>query len=230
MSFVMENGKHGQSESKDKIIAIYSDFMTRITQYEELASTGSRLLCGFQQALGFLQRPPIDKTSTLVDRIIKAHGSRRVLSYVEAGCMNSHDSSQNVSKLHTCHLGLLDYIKKGKLLIDVLECLLDDAASVVQIANVKGDDVKCSSDSVFSLSHEEEVPSSDLSQPEDFATAMAVIYSMVKQDYTMQVQIVSSLNHKSSPGELETYCQMWSLRPFVDDDMMHRAWRLVPKP
>ncbi|KAK6144776.1 hypothetical protein DH2020_021596 [Rehmannia glutinosa] len=55
---------------------------------------------------------------------------------------------------------------------------------------------------------------------------MAIIYSMVKQDYTMQVRIVSSLNHKSSPGELETYCQMWSLRPFVDDDIMHKAWSL----
>lgn len=131
--------------------------------------------------------------------------------------------------MHTCHLGLLDYINKGKIVINELECLLDDAAAVVQIANEKNDEVKCCSDSVVSLTHEEEVPSSDLSQPEDFASAMAIIYSMVKQDYTMQVQIVSSLNHKSSPGELETYCQMWSLRPFVDDDVMHRAWRLVPK-
>lgn len=94
----MENGKHQQSELKNKIIAIYSDFMTRITQFEELVSTGSSLLCGFQQALGFLGRPPIDKISTLVESIIEAHGSRRVLSYVEAGCINSYDSSQNVSK------------------------------------------------------------------------------------------------------------------------------------
>lgn len=33
------------------------------------------------------------------------------------------------------------------------------------------------------------MPSSDLSKPEvvDYATTMAIIYSMVKQDYTMQV-------------------------------------------
>ncbi|KAL8518024.1 hypothetical protein ACS0TY_009351 [Phlomoides rotata] len=85
--------------------------MTRITQYEELVSTRSRLLCGFQQALGFLERPPIDKTSTLVDRIIKAHGSRRVFSYVEAGCMNSHDSSQNVSKCKSVKKVLLWFFK-----------------------------------------------------------------------------------------------------------------------
>lgn len=47
---------------------------------------------------GFLGRPPINKTSTLVESIIKAHGSKRVLSYVEAGCVNTHDSVRNVSK------------------------------------------------------------------------------------------------------------------------------------
>lgn len=47
---------------------------------------------------GFLQRAPIDKASTLVERILSAHGSRRVLSYFEAGCANSHDSVQHVSK------------------------------------------------------------------------------------------------------------------------------------
>ncbi|KAL0297851.1 UNVERIFIED_CONTAM: hypothetical protein Scaly_3081100, partial [Sesamum calycinum] len=94
----MENEGHGHSGSKDEIIKIYSEFMLRITKFEELVSIGSRLLLGFHQALGFLVRPPIDKTSSLVERIIKAHGSTRVLSYVEAGCLNTHDSVQNVSK------------------------------------------------------------------------------------------------------------------------------------
>ncbi|KAI3470467.1 hypothetical protein Pfo_027130 [Paulownia fortunei] len=225
----MENGEYVQSESMDKIIKINSDFMMRITKFEELVSIGSRLLVGFQQALGFLGRPPINKTSTMVERIIKAHGSRRVLSYVEAGCVNTHDSVQNVSKLHTCHLGLQDHINKAKIVVNELECLLDDAASVVQTAKEKDEDVNRNLDSFITSSDEEEVPSSDLAKPEvaDYATMMAIIYSMVKQDYTMQVRIVSSLNYKSSPGELETYCQMWSLRPFVDDDIMHKAWSLV---
>ncbi|GFP82844.1 hypothetical protein PHJA_000427500 [Phtheirospermum japonicum] len=211
----MENGESRQSESKDKIIKVYSDFMTRVTQLEELVSMGSRLLVGFQQALGFLGRPPVDKTSTLVERIIKAHGSRRVLSYVEAGWVNSHDSVQNVSK--------------SKTVVSELECLLDDAASVVQTANEKDEDVNYSLDSLIISSDEEELPISDPSKPEvtDYAAMMAIIYSMVKQDYTMQVRIVSSLNHKSSAGELDTYSQMWSLRPFVDDDVMHKAWKLV---
>ncbi|KAL0340738.1 UNVERIFIED_CONTAM: hypothetical protein Sradi_4590600 [Sesamum radiatum] len=111
-----------------------------------------------------------------------------------------------------------------------LENLLDDAASIVQTAKEKYEDINHNLDSVITSSDKEEVPLSDLSTPKvtDYATMMAIIYSMVKQDYTMQVRIVSSLNLKSSPGELETYCQMWSLRPFVDDDIMHRAWSLVP--
>ncbi|XP_057797095.1 uncharacterized protein LOC131013101 isoform X2 [Salvia miltiorrhiza] len=241
----MENGEFRQSESKEKIVAIYSDFMRRIGQYDELVSTGSRLVVSFQQALGFLGRAPIDKTSTLVERIINAHGSRRVLSYFEAGCANSHDRVQNVSKLHTCHVGLQDYTSKAKEVVDELEFLLGNAASVVQTSKAKGgDDISFNSDSCITSSlqtakeKDEDIScnldscitSIDQERPDvaDYASMMAIIYSMVKQDHTMQVRIVSSLNHKSSQGELETYCQMWSLRPFVDDDIMHKAWNLVP--
>lgn len=94
----MDIEEYLQIESKEKIISIYSDFMMRITQFEELVSVSSRFLVSFQQAIGFLQRAPIDKASTLVERILSVHGSRRVLSYFEAGCANSHDSVQHVSK------------------------------------------------------------------------------------------------------------------------------------
>ncbi|KAK4403881.1 hypothetical protein Sango_0756700 [Sesamum angolense] len=182
----MENEEHGHSESKDEIIKIYSEFMLRITKFEELVSIGSRLLLGFHQAL----------------------------------------------EVQTCHIGLKDHMNKAKIVMNELENLLDDAASIVQTAKEKYEDINHNLDSVITSSDKEEVPLSDLSTPKvtDYATMMAIIYSMVKQDYTMQVRIASSLNLKSSPGELETYCQMWSLRPFVDDDIMHRAWSLVPKP
>lgn len=61
----------------------------------------------------------------------------------------------------------------------------------------------------------------------DYAAMMGIIYAMLKQDYTMQEKIVSSLNLKSSAGELESYCLMWSLRPFVNDEIMFQAWKLV---
>lgn len=132
--------------------------------------------------------------------------------------------------MHTCHLGIQDVINKAKVVIDELESLLGVAASVVQTSKEKDEDAGCNLDSCITSSGQEEAPSSAVSRPEvaDYASTMAIIYSMVKQDYTMQVRIVSSLNCKSSQGELDTYCQMWSLRPFVDDEVMLKAWSLVP--
>lgn len=63
--------------------------------------------------------------------------------------------------------------------------------------------------------------------PAECGSFMAVIYSMVKEDYVMQERIVSALNLKTPAGELDGYCTMWSLRPFVDDDVVHRALGLM---
>jgi hypothetical protein len=43
----------------------------------------------------------------------------------------------------------------------------------------------------------------------------------------MQDKIVRSLSLKSSSGELETYSLMWSLRPFVEDEIVNRAWKWI---
>ncbi|PIN06964.1 hypothetical protein CDL12_20475 [Handroanthus impetiginosus] len=227
----MGNGEDGQTQSKDEIIQIFSDFMARIAKFDELVSMGSKLLVGFQQALGFMVQPSISKTSALVEHIIKAHNSERVRSYVEAGCINYYDGEQNLTKLHTCSIGLLDYINKAKVVVDELECLVGDVASAVETANRKDEDVNHDLDSRISSNDEEEIPLSDHSKPgvAEYAATMAIIYHMMKQDYTMQVRIVSSLGAHSSPGELETYCQMWFLRPFIDDEIMHEAWSLVPQ-
>lgn len=132
--------------------------------------------------------------------------------------------------MRTCHLGLQDFINKAEIVVNELESLLEVAASAVQTSKEKDEDISCSLESCITSSDQEEAPSKGISRPEvaDYASMMAIIYSMVKQDYTMQVRIVSSLCHKSSQGELETYCQMWSLRPFVDDEIMRKAWNLVP--
>ncbi|KAG6404642.1 hypothetical protein SASPL_136894 [Salvia splendens] len=257
----MESGEHLQRESKEEIVAIYSDFMMRIAQFDELVPVGSRFLVSFQQALGFLRRPPIDKTSTLVERILNAHRTRRFLSYFEAGCANNLDRQ----------IVETEYDAAAKVVVDELESFLGNAASVVQTANDNNrednsfNSVLCiaSSEQTATEKDEEDMSSNlnsfitstdqDQGRPdlENYGSMMAFIYSMVKQDYTMQVdvlrlllattitrrfltyralqdRIVSSLNLKCSQEELETYCQMWSLRPFVDDDMVRRAWNLVP--
>nr|GMC47707.1 uncharacterized protein LOC109190702 [Ipomoea batatas] len=227
-SFRMENQEDGpMHEYREKILHIFSDFMTRVALFEELLSVGNRLLVGFQQGLEYVQRPPIEKKSELVERIIRDNETKRLLSYIEAGYKNTND------EVHACHLGLQDHKAKAKYLVDELACLLDDAAALVQSANnslpcMLDRDTNSNLNSGATSTDREEVPSCVL-KPEvtDIATMMAVIFAMVKKDYVMQEKIVSSLNLKSSSGELESYCLMWSLRPFVDDEIMQRAWKLV---
>ncbi|XP_060201374.1 uncharacterized protein LOC132629955 isoform X3 [Lycium barbarum] len=224
---------------KHKISHTFSDFMIsslyfRITKFDELAEVGSRLLVGFQQGLEYLRRQPIEKYSELVERIIRDNETDRLSSYIEAGCLNAHDSVQNMSKLHTCHLGLQDHVNKAKCVVDELACLLKDAEAVVQSINCclaqKGElNVGNGKDLLETSDDEEEASSVDSLKHVviDTATLMAIVYSMVKSDYTMQEKIVSSLNLTSPSGELDSYSSMWSLRPYIDDEIMHKAWKLV---
>lgn len=218
-------------ELKEKVSNIFQDFLTRITKLEELAGIGSRLLNGYQQALEFLRRPPIDETSQLIKNIIKANETKRVKSYIEAGCINVHDSIQNTNKLHTCLLGLHNHLSKAKSLLNELEHLLEDVSGAIQTANgclppLKIED--CSDQLSQQITSDQS--SFELGELEmtNYAVLMGIIYSMVKQDYVMQERIVNSLNLKSLSGELESYCVMWSLRPFIMDEVMHHVWRLIP--
>ncbi|KAJ6421576.1 hypothetical protein OIU84_028865 [Salix udensis] len=222
-------------ELKEKVSNIFQDFLIRVTKLEELAGIGSRLLNGYQQALEFLRQPPIDETSQLIKNIIKANETRRVKSYIEAGCVNVHDSIQNTNKckrkLHTCLLGLHNHLSQAKTLLNELENLLEDSSGAIQTANgclppLKNED--CGDQLYQQITTDQS--SLDLGEHEmtNYAVLMGIIYSMVKQDYVMQDKIVHSLNLKSLSGELESYCVMWSLRPFIMDEVMHHAWRLIP--
>lgn len=55
---------------------------------------------------------------------------------------------------------------------------------------------------------------------------MILVHNMLKLDYAMQEKIVRTLSLKSSSPELEGYCLMWELRPYVDDDLMNLAWKM----
>ncbi|XWS29638.1 hypothetical protein CRYUN_Cryun24cG0046600 [Craigia yunnanensis] len=240
-----EEDKKLKGDTKEKIFQIFKDFLTRVAKIDELVAVGGRLLTGFQQGLEFLRRPPINKTSMLIENIIKANETKRLKSYLAAGCINSHDSAENMSKLSTCLLGLRDHLIKVKCLLNELKCLLEDATAAMQTANEHLSPL-LDKESVDGLVPQEsngevgfvlqlflfvdEMASSHLQEPEvtDYAALMGIIYSMVKQDYVMQDKIVTSLNLKSSSGELESYCLMWSLQPYVNDQIMHLAWKLVP--
>jgi hypothetical protein len=87
---------------------------------------------------------------------------------------------------------------------------------------------------------------------------MVIVRNMLKLDYAMQVirahvsecylfaghvspfwlkkylplplqeKIVNALSLKTSSSELQGYCLMWDLRPFMEDDVMHLAWKMCP--
>ncbi|XP_028079886.1 uncharacterized protein LOC114281581 [Camellia sinensis] len=226
--FRMESEEHIlMSELNEKIFQIFSDFMTRVIKFEELVAVGSRLLVGFHQRLEFIRRPPINKTSELIERIFRANETRRVLTYVEAGCVNAHDSIQNISNLHTCQLGLHDHLSKGssaranqapdysKCIVNELEGLVKEVTGAMRTAN---ESKPLSQDKVTqdefgpeaTLYDKEETVSSELPKPEhtDYAAMMSVIYSMVKLDYIMQV--LSSLM-LCDISNLKIYCLLFDL-------------------
>uniref|UniRef100_A0A2P2KDZ7 Uncharacterized protein MANES_13G105100 n=1 Tax=Rhizophora mucronata TaxID=61149 RepID=A0A2P2KDZ7_RHIMU len=226
-----EEGKL-KANLKEKVFQTLKDFLTGVTKLEELGAIGSKFLSSFRQGLEFLRRPPINSKSELIAEILKANETKRLKSYVAAGCVTSHNSIQNTSKLNTSILGLHDHLSKAKSILNELEHLLDDLAGSIQTVNgclsaLKNKD-SSGLDPLTSF-NEEEISSSDLQELEitDCAALMSIIYSMVKQDYVMQERIVTSLNLKSSSEELESYCLMWSLHPFINDDIMLQAWNLV---
>ncbi|KAL7190812.1 hypothetical protein ACSBR2_022986 [Camellia fascicularis] len=168
------------SELNEKIFQIFSDFMSRVTKFEELVAVGSRLLVGFHQGLEFLCRPPINKTSELIERIFKANETKRVLTYVESGCINAHDSIQNISN--------------SKCLVVELEGLVKEVTVAMQATNeskphLQGKVTQFEFGPEATMYDKEEIVSSELQKPEvtDYAAMMGSIYSMVKLDYIMQV-------------------------------------------
>ncbi|XP_022775063.1 uncharacterized protein LOC111317025 isoform X3 [Durio zibethinus] len=187
-----EEDKKLEGETKEKVFQIFKDFFTRVAKLDELVAVGGRLLTGFQQGLEFLRRPPINKTSKLIENIIKANETKRLKSYFEVGCITSHDSVENMSKLRTCLLGLHDHLIKVKSLLNDLKCLLEDATAALQTANEQLSPL-LDKESVERLdpqenNGEDEMASSQLQEPQvtDYAALMGIIYNMVKQDYAMQ--------------------------------------------
>uniref|UniRef100_A0A2P2KDY2 Uncharacterized protein MANES_13G105100 n=1 Tax=Rhizophora mucronata TaxID=61149 RepID=A0A2P2KDY2_RHIMU len=92
-----EEGKL-KANLKEKVFQTLKDFLTGVTKLEELGAIGSKFLSSFRQGLEFLRRPPINSKSELIAEILKANETKRLKSYVAAGCVTSHNSIQNTSK------------------------------------------------------------------------------------------------------------------------------------
>lgn len=78
----------------------------------------------------FLRRPPIDRTSELIENVVKSNETKRVKSYFESGCLNVHDSVQNMSKCkytsalnkHFDFFFLVQVFRKSAKLNDCVPC------------------------------------------------------------------------------------------------------------
>ncbi|BAT75121.1 hypothetical protein LR48_Vigan01g150200 [Vigna angularis] len=240
------NEDQSLSELEEEIFQKFRAFMTGIAKIDELGIAGSRLLSGFQQAIEFIERPPIDMNSKLVDKIIVANETKRVKAYINSGCRKLNESIQSLTNFHSCTQGLCNHIRKAKEILNELEGVLGDVTSAIQTTDGK---LLAFSGLDFDVELIEQATYNDLeekdalynSQSPDVNTSkkkksadvthlamvMAFIYSMVKQDYLMQEKIVSALDLKMSLEELESYCQMWSLRPFINDEIVHGAWEHI---
>ncbi|KAK7360992.1 hypothetical protein VNO77_03015 [Canavalia gladiata] len=221
---------------EEEIFHKFRDFMIGIIKIEELGIAGNKLLSGFQQALEYIRKPPIDTNSKLINKIIEANETKRVITYVNSGCRKLNDSVHSVTNLRSCKHGLLNHISKAKEILNELEGLLGDVTSAIQSTH---GNLSALSDLDFDVELNEQVENDALSHSHspDVTTIkkkkntpvthldglMAIIHSMVKQDYLMQEKIVSALDPKLSSQELESYCQMWSLRPFINDEIVHQA-------
>ncbi|KAH1191205.1 hypothetical protein GmHk_20G058545 [Glycine max] len=157
-------------------------------------------------------------------------------------------------EVRSCTHGLCNHISKAKEILNELEGLLGDVTNAIQTTD---GNLLALSDLDFDVELNEPVTYNDLNSNDTFtqeekdalsrsqspdvtttkkkksidvphlAMVMAFIYSMVKQDYLMQEKIVSALDVKMPSEELESYCQMWSLRPFINDEIVHQAWEHI---
>ncbi|XP_074276839.1 uncharacterized protein LOC141600493 [Silene latifolia] len=212
----MEQEVKSASNPNQEMKQILSEFMVGVVKLEQLEEVGKRLLVSFQRALEFLRRPVINETSKLVQSILKENETRRVKSYVEAGCTNAYDSTLAVSQVNTSLSGLHEHLTKAKSVLGELEFVMSKAEICLQEGTRDLMDISM-------LGFDENLEQESTYDAAKCGSFMAVIYSMVKQNYIMQERVVSDLGLMTSSGELDSYCLMWSLRPFVSDDVINEA-------
>ncbi|XP_050872384.1 uncharacterized protein LOC127074991 isoform X2 [Lathyrus oleraceus] len=189
-----------------EILNKFRDFMTRFTKIDELGTAGSKLLSGFQQALEFIRKPPIDTSSKLVNSIIKANETERLKSYVNFEFKNRKDVNQNATNLGSCKHGLLLQIRQVKVVLDELEDIQANVRNVMQsihgkLSSLSDTDIdfKMNEQAIYNDLDDEntafchsgstDVTTTKVKKNTDsthLAALMVSIYGMVQQDYLMQ--------------------------------------------
>ncbi|CAN6297099.1 unnamed protein product [Urochloa humidicola] len=218
---------------------VFVEFMTKVARFEELAESGNRLLVRFHQELEYFRRPTIPTESDVMTQILKSNCTGRMRSYLEAGCRLHCQNISNINQLRSCEDGLKDHINKVKALVEELECLVEDVYGITLTASLSALEVSdshsidnklttepCTVEGVSTLQEDNSVD--QLDNDVSFVTVMVMVCNMLKLDYTMQEKVVGALSLKTPSSELQGYCLMWDLRPFIDDNVMHLAWKMCP--
>ncbi|XP_037407048.1 uncharacterized protein LOC119269349 [Triticum dicoccoides] len=217
--------------SKEEARRCFFDFMTKVTQYEELVDAGKMFLVKFRQELEHFRRPMIPMESGAVSQLVKSNYTDRLKSYLEAGCHLQHQSIWNINQLQSCEEKLEDHINKAKVLIEELECLAEDVYSTTLTASLSILEASDCSDGDNNLPadcSEDEGQSVDpLDSAVSYSSVMILVQNMLKLDYSMQEKIVKALCLKTPSSELDGYCLMWDLRPYIDDNVMQLAWKFI---
>eukprot|EP00267_Zea_mays_P041018 XP_008681435.1 uncharacterized protein LOC100273411 isoform X2 [Zea mays] len=221
----------GEDESNSR--GVFVEFMTKVAQFNELVESGERLLGRFREELEYFRRPQISKEADVMNQILKSNCTVRMRSYIETGCRVHCQNISNINQLSSCENGLKDHIKKVKTLLEELECLVENVYGITLTASLSALEVSDSQclDSMLSTdrcSVEEDRSADRLDRDVSFATVMVMVRNALKADYTMQEKIVCALSLKTPSSELEGYCLMWNLRPYIDDDVMRLAWKMCP--
>ncbi|XP_058747111.1 uncharacterized protein LOC131620109 [Vicia villosa] len=236
---------YSKIELKKQILNKFKDFMTGFTKIDELGTAGSKLLSGFQQALEFIRKPPIDASSKLVNSIIKANETERLKSYVNFELKVVLDELEDIQSnvrniLQSIHGKLsslsdtdIDFeMNKQEIYNDLICASFTRYLIITEIMEFWLTRLAIASYSgrPFCHSRSTDVTTTKVKKNTDsthLAALMVAIYGMVQQDYLMQERIVSALDLNVSSEELESYCLMWSLRPFINDELVHEAWKYI---
>ncbi|XP_071676077.1 uncharacterized protein [Lolium perenne] len=223
----------GDCEKETAHKRIFKEFMAGVARFEELVDGGRQFLARFQQELDYFQRPLVE--SDVIGEIVRSNCTGRMKSYLESGCSLLCQSISNLSQLHSCEAELQGYINKVNALVEELQCLVEDAYAATLTANLSATkvlDYTVADNSTNDASHfteeKEEQPANQLHRDSSLVMVMILVHNMLKLDYTMQEKIVMSLSLKSSSAELQSYCLMWDLRPYVDGKVMDLAWKSCP--
>uniref|UniRef100_A0ACD6A346 Uncharacterized protein n=1 Tax=Avena sativa TaxID=4498 RepID=A0ACD6A346_AVESA len=214
---------------------IFTEFMAGVARFEELVDGGERFLARFRRELEYFRRPRLPSESDVMGEIVRSNCTDRMKSYLESGGGLHCQNISNLSQLHSCEGGLKVYINKVNALLKELQCLVEDAYDAALTANlsaIKFRDESSTDNKMNDQSHfreeKEEQPADQLDRDSSLVTLMILVHNMLKLDYTMQEKIVKSLSLKSSSTELESYCLMWDLRPYIDGNVMDLAWKTCP--